>query len=300
VQRPTEAARLIVGFSRGSASDDIANAIKPAFAQALGRDVIIELKPGGNGADAARAVAASPPDGATLFVATLGTHALAPNLAARPGYDPLRDFAPVSLLTQAPLVLACHRSLEVDGVESLLALARRRPGELTYGTSAIGGAPHLAAELFCTLAGVRMKHVRYAETERLYDDLEAGRIDLSFNNVMSMLPRCARGSIRALAVTGAQRSAVAPELPTIAESGLPRYEVSNWIGLVAPRGTPPATVQRIRDAAASALADARVRPRLEAAGIAPCGTSPEAFAAFIASELARWKPIVAGFCENED
>jgi tripartite-type tricarboxylate transporter receptor subunit TctC len=290
--------RLVVGFSRGSASDDIANTIRPALERALGRAVTIDLRPGNNGADAACEVAASAPDGDTLFVATLGTHALAPHVDPDLPYDPLHHFAPVSLLTKSPLVLACHRSLGVDSVEGLIALARARPGELTYGTSAIGGAPHLAAELFCSLAGVRMKHVRYAHTERLYDDLQAGRIATSFNNMMSMLPRCADGSVRALAVTTAQRSLAAPDLPTIAESGLSQYEVSNWLGIVAPRATPRAVVEAISNAIAAALANADVSRKLNAAGVTPSGGTPEAFAAFVASEIARWKPIVAAFRES--
>jgi tripartite-type tricarboxylate transporter receptor subunit TctC len=287
------AVRLIVGFSRGSASDDIANTIAAALARELGRAVNIELHPGNNGADAARKVAASPADGDTLFVATLGTHGLAPHLDENLPYDPLQDFAPVSLLTQSPLVLACHRSLGVDTVPELVALAHERPGELTYGTSALGGAPHLAAELFCSLAGVRMKHVRYSQTDRLYDDLEAGRVDLTFNNVMSMLPRCANGSIVPLAVTTADRSAAAPYLPTIAESGLPQYEVSNWLGIVAPHATPRHVVDQTRDAIAAALEYDGVASTLNAAGVTPAGGTPEEFAAFIAHELARWKPVGA-------
>ena len=143
-----------------------------------------------------------------------------------------------------------------------------------------------------------MKHVRYSQTERLYVDLEAGRIATSFNNAMSMLPRCAGGSIRALAVTTAERSPAAPELPTISESGLPQYEVSNWLGIVAPRATPRTVIDTMSNAIAAALSDADVARKLAAAGVTPCGGTPETFAAFIASEIARWKPVVAAFHES--
>ena len=299
VVTPSKLVRLVVGFSRGSASDDIANTIRAPFAHALSREVTVELRPGRNGADAACEVAAGPADGSTLFVATLGTHALAPHLDAHLPYHPLTSFTPVTLLTRSPLVLACHPSLHVDSVKALVELARARPGELTYGTSAIGGAPHLAAELFCALAGVRMRHVRYDDTRRLYEDLEAGRIALSFNNIMSLLPRCADGAVRALAVTGGQRSSVAPDLPTLAECGVPQYELSNWLGLVAPRGTPSGIVDEMRNAAVSALADPDVRRTLEAAGVVASGSTPEAFEQLIAHELARWKPIVETFREEK-
>ena len=232
--------RLIVGFSAGSASDLIARGLKSELSRELGARVEIELRPGGNGAPAACEVATSEADGKTLFMATMGTHALAPHLGETLPYDPVQHFAPVSLVALAPLVLACHESLEVSNAHELIELARTRPGEITYGTSAVGGAPHVAAELFQSLAGIEMRHVRYEHTERLYKELEAGLISISFNNIMSMLPRCRGGSLKALAVTSAGRSAVAPDVPTLIESGLPGYEVTNWVGIVAPKNTPSA------------------------------------------------------------
>jgi tripartite-type tricarboxylate transporter receptor subunit TctC len=290
--------QLVLGFSPGSASDQIACAIGPALERELGRPIAIELRPGNNGADAASEVARAAPDGCTLFMATLGTHALAPHLDRNLPYDPIADFVCVSLLTTSPLVLACHDSLGVSSAAELIDLARKRPGELTYGTSAIGGAPHLAAELFQALAGVRMKHVRYAHTERLYDDLEAGRIALSFNNMMSMLPRCSGGSMRALAVTSSGRNAAAEHLPAIAES-LPGYEVSNWLGIVAPKATPQPVIDGMREAIAAALRDAGVQETLRTAGVTPHGSTPDEFADFMAREIARWGPVVARFRDTD-
>lgn len=287
--------RLVIGFSRGSASDQIARAIAPALERALDRTIAIELRPGNNGADAACAVAGAKPDGTTVFIATLGTHALAPHLNANLPYDAVADFAPISLLTISPLVLACHASTGVSSARELIDLARSHPGELTYGTSAIGGAPHVAAELFCAMAGVAMKHVRYARTERLYEDLEAARIALTFNNIMSVLPRCQSGAVRALAVTGAARTSSAGHLPTLSEAALPGYEMSNWLGVVAPKATPTSVIDAIGRAIATAVRTRYVQDTLLSAGVTPCPGTPCAFGDFIERELARWRPVVARF-----
>lgn len=287
--------RLVLGFSPGSVSDEIARAIVEPLSAHLGKPVEIELLPGENGATAAQQVAASVPDGDTLFMATLGTHALAPHLSRKPAYHPLSDFAPVSLVTQSPLLLACHPSIPAASTRELIELARMHPGELTYASSAIGGAPHLAAELFQAMSGIKMRHVRYDETRQLYRDLEAGRVSLSFNNVMSMLPPCERGALRALAITSSKRNPAAPEIPTIAECGMDGYEVTNWLGIVAPKATPESTIARLSAAVAAAVQSDPVRNMLRAAGVVPCGSTPAEFARFIAGELDRWGPIVKRF-----
>ncbi len=197
------------------------------------------------------------------------------------------------------MLLACHPSLPVRDLAEFIAHARLHSGALalTYGTSAIGGAPHLAAELFQSVAGVELRHARYDETQKLYADLEAGRIALSFNNIMSMLPRCNAGKLRALAVTSAQRCAITPTIPSLAECGINGGEVSNWLGLVAPRGTPVAAVNTIANAAASVMHSAEIAAALNAVGITPCGSTPKAFGEFIDSELKRWRPVVARFTQ---
>ncbi|MGZ8155588.1 MAG: Bug family tripartite tricarboxylate transporter substrate binding protein [Burkholderiales bacterium] len=289
--------RLILGFSPGSASDQIARAIAPALSQALQRPVEIALNPGNNGADAAAMAAHAQPDGNTLFMATLGTHALALHVNPELPYHPLDDFAPVALVSRAPLVLACHPALGIASVRALVDFARAHPNALTYGTSAIGGAPHLAAELFQHMAAIDLRHVRYDRTERLYEDLEAGGIALSFNNMMSMLPRCAKGSLTALAVTSAQRCAAAGSLPALAET-LPGYEVTNWLGLAAPAATPVALLETLSRGVDQALRDPGVADVFRAAGVTPGGGSPQAFAEFIRSEIARWGPVVARFRDS--
>lgn len=287
--------RLVLGFSPGSASDQVARLIAGPLAERIGKPVRIERRPGRNGAVAASEVAAGAADGHTLFVATLGTHALAPHLDPRLSYDPLVDFAPVSLLSRAPMLLACHPAVAAGSARELIELARARPRELAYATSATGGAPHLAAELFQEMAGVEMRHARYDHTERLYEELESGLVSLSFNNIMSMLPRCRAGTLRPLGISALERSEAAPDLPTIAESGLPGYEVSNWLGIVAPKATPPATLAELSAAVRDVMrSEAVVRP-LHAAGVAPCGSSPEEFRRFMLGEIRRWGPIVARF-----
>lgn len=290
--------RLVIGFSPGSLSERIARSLTDALARTLDAPIRLEHMPGENGSLAARTVAASVPDGRTLFIATLGTHALAPNLPRSPGYDARRDFDAVSLIAQAPLLLACHPSVAASSTAALIALARAQPGGITYATSALGGCPHLAAELFQTMAGVHLRHVRYAQTERLYADLEAGRVALSFNNIMSMLPHCRRGVLRALAVSSTARSDAAPGVPTLDESGLPGYEVTNWVGLVAPRGTPPAVLKRASDAVAAAVRTPDVRAEYVRSGVVPRGSDPETFAEFIAHEIARWRPAVQRFSDE--
>ena len=283
--------RLVLGFSPGSLSDHIARILRNALAEQLGAPVTIELRPGRNGIPAARDVAASAPDGATLFMATLGTHAIAPYLSENMPYDPLRDFTCVSLVSRSPMLLACHPSVGVNSVGELID--RAGSGELTYATSATGGAPHLAAELFQKLAGVTMRHVRYDQTEMLYRDLEAGRVALSFNNIISMLPRCRSGKLRALGVSSNERSAIAPDVPTIAEAGVAGYEMSNWVGIAGPCGMPEATTNRLSAAVATAVRSEHVSAELLAQGIIPCGGTAQEFASFILGETEKWRPIVA-------
>lgn len=255
--------------------------------------MVVELHPGAGGAVGAGIVARSAPDGYTLFMATLGSHALAPHFAKRLPYDPIADFAPVSLVAISPLVLAVHPSVQAVSVEQLIALAGSKPGTLTFASSAIGGAPHLAGVLFQMMAGIRLAHVCYDRTEQLYADLAAGRVALSFNNVMSMAPRLKQGVLRGLAVTGAERSRVMRELPTVAESGLPGYEVSNWLGVVAPAHTPGEVVGVLQQGIASALRSDAVTGSLAQAGVEAVGATPDEFAQHLQREHARWAPVVA-------
>lgn len=292
---PRASLRLILGFSPGSFSDYVARMVCGAISAELGKRIDIELRPGQNGTRAACDVAAAEPDGTTFFLATLGTHAIAPNLMDKAPYDPLRDFACVSLIAKSPMLLACHPALGIGSIAELIERAKSPHSELTYATSAIGGAPHLAAEVFQAMTGIVMRHVRYDETERLYEDLEAGAVSLSFNNMISMLPRCRRGVLRALGVSSAERCAVAPQIPTIAESGVPGYQVTNWAGIVAPRATPAKCVEELSIAATAAVQSDAIQAALLAQGITPCGGTPQQFASFMAAEVERLRSIVPRF-----
>ena len=285
------AVRLVLGFSPGSLSDHIARILRDALADELGAPVTIQLKPGHDGIPAAREVAESEPDGATLFMATLGTHAIAPYLAQYPAYDPLQDFTCLSLVSRSPMLLACQPALGVNSVATLIE--RAHSAELTYATSAIGGAPHLAAELFQKLANVTMRHVRYDQTGVLYRDLEAGTVSLSFNNIISMLPRCRSRKLHALAVTSHERALIAPDIPTMEECGVAGYDMTNWVGIAGPRGMDEATAARLSGTITAAVRSERVSTAMRAQGIIPCGSTGEEFAAFVRGETEKWRPVVA-------
>jgi len=290
------ALRLVLGFSPNSASHNVARAVAPSLARELGRPVELVLHPGESGAAAARMVAALPPDGHTLLVATLGSHALVPAMNARCGYHPLDDFTPISLLLTAPLILAVPASTGIANLAALIEAARNADLPLSYGTSAVAGAPHLAAALFAHRVGVRFRHARYDDTRDLYADLVAGRIALSFNNVMSMLPLIREGALVALGSTGrAPHPALPDVMPIAAGAGLDAgldaqladYAVTNWLGVVGRSGLPAAPVAEV---GAALTAAAR---RLVAAGESDvCASPPDTFAELIRSEWQHWTPIV--------
>ncbi len=282
---------LLVGFSEGSASNIVAQMIGPALGKALDQTVRIERIPGENGALCAERVARAAPDGRTLAIA-IQANIIGSLLHAKQRYDPLVDFAPVALFAKSPLVLAVSNTLGVASVADLIALARSRPGQLTYAASALGGAPHLAGVLFNLMADIRLRLCVYAETNALYADLVEGRIAATFNNIMSALPLARAGKLRILAVTAVERSAKAPEVCTIAEAALPGYEIMNSTGLVAPAATPAAIIARINAAVAQAVSTPEVRLSLLASGMEPVVASPAAFAAHLRAEMERWSKFI--------
>ena len=282
---------LLVGFSEGSASDIVAQMISPALGKALNQTVRVERIPGENGALCAERVARAAPDGRTLAIA-IQANIIGSLLQAKKRYDPLVDFAPVALFARSPLVLAVSNALGVTSVADLIALARSRPGQLTYAASALGGAPHLAGVLFNLMAGIDMRLRVYAETHALYTDLAQGRIAATFNNIMSALPLARAGKLRMLAVTAVARSPKAPEVCTIDEAALPGYEIMNSIGLVAPAATPASIIARINAAVAQAVSTQEVRLSLLASGMEPVVASPGAFAAHLHAEMERWSKFI--------
>jgi putative tricarboxylic transport membrane protein len=286
---PLTPLRLVVGFSPNSASHNVARAVAPSLARELGRPVELVLHPGDSGAAAARMVAALPPDGHTLLVATLGSHALVPAMNPDCGYHPLDDFTPISLLLTAPLILAVPASAGIASLAELIEAARNADAPLSYGTSAVAGAPHLAAALFANRVGVRLRHVRYGDTRDLYADLVSGRIALSFNNVMSMLPLIRQRTLVPLGTTGRAPHPALPDVMPIAEleAGLADYAVTNWLGVVGPSRLPAAAIAQLGAALTAAARD------LVTAGESDvCACPPDTFAELIRSEWLRWTPIV--------
>ena len=278
---------LVVGFSEQSASNRLAKLLARALADVIGAPCRVERIEGANGEAAADTVSKSPADGRTLFVATLGTHALLPHSGRTP-YDPLQSFAPISLLASQPLVLAVRANLGAENVGELARLAKSRSTPLRFGCSALGGAPHLAAELYARIAGIPLEPAVYKETALLYADLRDGRVDLSFNNISSM-QEFSDARVRLLAVTTATRSASLPDVPTMIESGIPNYSFSNWFVLVGPAGLDGQTVSTLNRQVRDAIAV--LAPRLQREGITPIASSPAEARAHLAAELHKWEPI---------
>jgi tripartite-type tricarboxylate transporter receptor subunit TctC len=275
--------RIVIGFSRGSASHDVAELIAPGLSSILNRPVELEFHPGESGAIAARLVAASAPDGNTLMMATLGTHALVPASRRDCGYHPLRDFMPLSLLLQAPLILVASRASGIKDIGELIgkALAAKEP--LTYGSSAVGGAPHVAAALFARRAGIALKHVCYSDTRELYADLVSGAIDVSFNNLMSLLPLIRENKLVALGITSTAAHPALPDVTPIAEAGVRDYAFTNWVGIVGPAKLDSALAAAI----AAALAGLRMSPmNKKDPEIEP--STAEAFRAHLHHEYQFW------------
>jgi len=278
------ALRIVIGFSPGSASHDVAQAIMPALAANLRRSVTLEFCPGESGAIAARMVAAAAPDVSTLMMATLGTHALLPASNPACGYHPLGDFTPISLLLQAPLILVVPAPSGIRSIAALIEAARERP--LTYGSSAYGGAPHVAAELFARRAGIKLRHARYSDTRQLYADLVAGKIDLSLNNLMSLLPLIRAGRLVALGTTDRKSHPALPDVPPIARIGLADVVMTNWVGLVGPAKLTQETVAEIE----AALIKAEQESAIKAPEIVPA--TAVVFRTHLEHETRFWPPVI--------
>ena len=284
---PAKPIRLIVPFAAGGGNDNVARLVGKHLSDNLGQQLVIDNRPGAGGVLGAELAAKAVPDGYTLFLGGVGSHAVNPNLNVSLPYDPIRDFAPVALLAQAPLVLVVHPSVPADSITAFVALARSRPGQLNYASNGNGSSSHLAAVMFDSMTGVDMVHVPYKGLSPALTDLLSGRVQLMFSSVVAILPHIKAGKLRGLAVTGSRRLASMPNLPTIAESGLPGYEASSWYGVLAPAGTPREIVARLNAELVKALEQPEVRTSLLAEGAEPIGGSPEQFAAHIRSEMER-------------
>ena len=287
---PTKPVKIVVTFPPGGAPDTLARVLADKWTQSLGQTFTVDNKPGAGGNIGADFVAKSPGDGTTLLVGTVGTHAINPALYANMPYNNIKDFTPISFLASTPNLLVVNNTVPAKTVKELIALAGKTP--LTFGSSGSGTSIHLSGELFNTLAGVKMQHIPYKGRAQAVPDLLGGRITMIFDNMPSALPLVKSGDVRAIAVTSATRSAAAPSIPTIAESGLPGFEASSWFALLAPAGLPRDVQLRINTETARVLALPDVREKLAVLGLDVAPGTPESLATFIQGETVKWAKVV--------
>ena len=288
---PVKPIRILIGFSPGGGADIVTRIVAPAMTESLGQQLVIDNRPGANGLIAAELAAKSPADGYTLLTAP-GNYAFAPALVAKLPFNMTTAFAAIGQMVDSPLVVVVHPSLPARNVKELIAVAKARPGDLSYASGGIGGSAHLATELFRAAAKVNLVHVPYKGTGAAMNDLIAGHVPVCLCTLPSALPHVKSGRLRALAVTTSKRSQAAPNLPTVAEAGVPGYEMSQWYGLLAPSGTPAAIVDRLNAETRKALKRPQVRQQLLAAGGDAAESSPQEFATLFSSEIARWTKVV--------
>jgi tripartite-type tricarboxylate transporter receptor subunit TctC len=289
---PSRPIRLIVPFAPGGAVDLSARTVAQAMAPRLGQPLVIENRGGAGGNLGVELVTKAAPDGYTLVMATSGQVAINPHMYARMSFDPLKDLAPITPVGQALNVLSVHPALPVKTVKDYIALAKTHPGKLTFASGGTGASDHIATELFMSMAGIRMTHIPYKGGAPAMLDLLAGNVDSGFSTVATAIGPIRTGRLRALGLTSAKRFELLPDVPTIAEAGLPGYESVSWYGLFAPAGTPAEVVNRVNADAVAALQGEDVRKRMVEFGVMPVSSSPAAFATYIAADHQRWGKVI--------
>jgi len=290
---PSRAVRVMVGFAPGGPNDLSARAYAARLAESLGQPFVVENRTGAAGNLAAEAVARAAPDGHTLMLGSTGTNAVNPTLYGKLAFDLVRDLAPVSIVATSPSALAVHPKVPAQNVRELIALAKSQPGKLTYASAGSGSSQHLSAELFKQAAGVDIVHVPYKGAAPGIADLLAGQVDMSFAPVANVVPHARAGKLRLLAVTGASRSGFAPGVPTVAESGVPGFDVTTWYALFATSGTPAAVVERLCAELRRSADNAQLKEQLANLGIeAQASASPEQARAYRDAEVERWGKLV--------
>jgi len=289
---PSKPIRIIVTGTPGGPPDLLARWLAERLGPPLGVALVVENRPGAGGNLAMQATARSAPDGYTLIVAGQGPFAINPHLYVNPGYHPIGDFAPITQIERGALLLAVNPGLPVHSVAELMAFANMRPGELNYGSPGTGTPPHLAGELFSRSANLKVVHVPYAGPSAAMLDLVAGRLSFTFGTVNVQLPQVKAGKIRALAVTSLARLDALPEIPTVAESGLPGFEYIGWLGIAAPAGTPEPIIERLQREIALVLLTEEARQYFASNGREAVASTPAAFAAFIRAEHAKWGRVI--------
>lgn len=287
---PSKPVKMIVPYAAGGTTDVLARIVADKLTQGLGQTVVIEYKPGAGGTIGADAAAKSPADGYTMVMGAPGSHSTATSLYAKLPYDPVKDFAPIVHVANVPNSIVVHPSLAVKSVPELIAYAKARPGELTYGSAGTGATTHLTGELFALLANVKLTHIPYKGSGQAMVDLLGGQIQMMFENLPGAATQIRSGKIRGLAVTSLRRSAAFPDLPAVSET-LPGFEVVAWFALFAPAGTPAAIVSRLNAESNKALSLAEVREKIAAAGSDPIGGTSDELARFLANDIAKWTRV---------
>ncbi|HWI15761.1 MAG TPA: tripartite tricarboxylate transporter substrate binding protein [Burkholderiales bacterium] len=289
---PTRPIRFIMPYPVGGTIDTSGRAVALELGEKLGQQLVVDNRTGAGGTLGAEMGAHSPPDGYTVVMGGTGTLAISPGLDRRLGYDPLRDFAPITLLATTPYVLVAHPSVAAHSVRELIALAKAKPGALIYASGGSGSAPHLIGEVFRKSAGLDILHVPYKGSTPAKIDLMAGRAQLFFTGIPPVAAEIRSGRLRALGVTSARRTPALPDVPTIAESGVPGFDVSPWFGMLAPARTPSAIVGRLHDEVVAILQRPAIRERFVRDGVDPVGNTPAEFAAFIRTERDKWAKAI--------
>jgi len=289
---PAKPIRWISPWPAGGANDIFSRAIGQRIGESLGQQVLVDNRPGAAGTIGSDIAAKAPADGYTLVMGSSPTHAIAPALYPALPYDPLRDFSAVTLVGSVPNVLVLHPSVPAKTVKEFIAVAKARPGKLNFASTGNGTSQHLSAELFKFMAGLDMVHIPYKGTAPALTELVAGQVDLAFENMPALIPHIQAGRLRALAVTTTKRSAVMPELPTIAEAALPGYDASVWFGVFAPAGTPRPVIDRLHGEILKALQTQDLKSRMIGMGTDVSGMGPDDFSAYVRKEIPKWANLV--------
>ena len=288
---PSRPIKMVVPFPAGGPTDVMTRVLSDKLAQALGQPVVVENKPGAGGTIGSDFAAKSAPDGYTLLMATGSTHSVGPYLGKVP-YDPQRDFTPIVYVGFATNVLLVSPKLGVNSVPELIELAKKDPGKLNYSTSGIGSVAHLTSEMFASMAGIKLTHVPYKGTQLSITDIANGQVAMLFDNVMTGKPHVESKRLKGIAISSKTRSSLMPDIPTVAESGLPGFDSWNYFGIFGPAGLPPAITQRVNAEMNRILGDAAVKERFHALGFEITGGTPAEFAAVIQSEAQRWSKVI--------
>jgi len=290
---PSRPIRLVVPYAPGGGADSVARIVARRVSESIGQPIVVENRGGAGAILGTDLVAKAAPDGYTLLLGQSGPISINPAVYKALPYDPVKDFAPITMTTAYPYVLVVNSELPAKTLQEFVALARSKPGAMNYGSTGVGAANHLVAELFNSKAGLKMTHVPYRGTALAVADLVGGQLSVVFGDPISVLPHIKAGKLRALAVTSLERSPVAPEVPTVAESGYPGFEALAWHGILAPARTPPAVIRKLNAEIVKALADPETNKLLTNQAMQTVGNTPEAFAAFIQKDIATWKAVAA-------